>query len=364
MTRHDCDPFAGKGTDVFVDNCGVGLCNGAQKWKYDDDTRHVAAQIHGPCAPSDPEIKAESVPVDGDLCNCLDISVKRNVAQTWACKDKSKVGGLEKHYCGDANQEWTLESDGTFSVPTPPQSMCAAALSCDKPAGPGCDKVCLVTAAAPSGKPPDTVDHAGACIETAGSLAWQFVALVLGGGMLYLCGGVAYGKRQGVDRHWSEALSHREFWANCAGLVLDGVRFATGKSITIGREGSYKPIDRVDRAGSAPPPPPSSSPPRAQTDEERWEVEGARRRNKDMKKKKSSSNDKKKEKPASGKSKKDKRGEEAGVVREVPPRPSGSDSSAEGPATQQEEQQRLLEEHRDERLHSSQAKIKVVGING
>lgn len=42
----------------------------------------------------------------------------------------------------------------------------------------------------------------------------------------------------------------------------------------------------------------------------------------------------------------------------------GSDVSAENAATQAREEQRLLEEQRDERVHSSQAKIRVVGING
>jgi pyruvate/2-oxoglutarate dehydrogenase complex dihydrolipoamide acyltransferase (E2) component len=361
---------------VFVDNCGIGLCRGAQKWKYDESTKHLAAQIHGSCPTTDPA-REQSTPVDGDLCNCLDISIKDNVAQTFWCKNKAKTGGVEKNYCGDGNQEWTLESDGTFSVPTPPQSMCPAVMSCDKPAsGPGCNKVCLVTAAAPSGKAPDTVDHAGSCIETSGSLGWQFVALILSGGALYACGGVAYGKRQDPNRPWSEALPHRRFWANSMGLVLDGVRFATGKSITIGG-GSYEPIPRVEKAGAAPPPPPSSSLPREQPDEERWEVDGARRRNKDMKKKKSSGDDgggkrdkpdKKKERRGSHKDKKGKPSRHAAapaVAGGPPPPPDGSDSTAEDFATQNgEEQQRLLHERRDERLHSSQAKIKVVGING
>ena len=101
---------------------------------------------------------------------------------------------------------------------------------------------------------------------------------------------VAYGKRQDPSRHWSEALPQRAFWANAAGLVLDGVRFSTGKTVTI-EGGGYTPVPRVERGAPPPPPPPRSSPPRPQTDEERWEVEGARRRNKDMKKKGSGGED-------------------------------------------------------------------------
>lgn len=288
------------------------------------------------------------------------------------------MGGPEKNYCGDGNQEWTLESDGTFSVPTPPQSMCPAIMTCDKaPSGAGCGKVCLVTAAAPAAKAPDTVNRAGTCIETGGSLAWQFVALVLGGGSLYLCCGIAYGKRQQPSRHWREALPHREFWANSAGLVLDGVRYTTGKSIVIGGSGYETiPVPRMDRRippTTAPPPPPAgptSTPMTSQRDEDRWEVEGARRRNKEMKRKgggdgtrakgggKRDKKDKKKEKSASKKEKRDKHS--SNTETDASSAAEGSDASADNTTTQE----RLLQEQRDERVHSSQAKIKVVGING
>lgn len=211
LSRHDCKTGDAKGTAVFVDNCGVGMCRGSQSWKYDSDTKHLASQIHGACPGG--SLKGTTKPVDGDLCQCLDISVKNNVAQTFACKDKAATGGVDKNYCGDGNQQWTLESDGTFSVPIPPQSMCPTVLDCDKPmSGAGCEKVCLVTAAPPTGKPPDTVNVAGSCIETEGNLGWQFVGLILGGMMLYLCGGVAYGKRQDPKRQWREALPHQTFW--------------------------------------------------------------------------------------------------------------------------------------------------------
>ena len=265
LSRHDCTPqTAGKGTAVFVDNCGVGACAGSQNWKLDADTKHIAAAIHAPC---DTHLKAgQAKPIDGDLCNCLDISVANNVAQTFTCKDKDVVGGVEKGYCGEANQEWTLEEDGTFSVPIPPKAMCKAVMDpgCKMPpTGDGCGKVCLVTATPPAGKPPDTVTGHGACIVTAGDLGWQFACLVIGSFALYLCGGVAQGKRKDSALPWREALPHRAFWRNTLGLVVDGVRFTTGKPLGVG---GYEPLpvaresqngtDKRAEALSPPPPPP------------------------------------------------------------------------------------------------------------
>ena len=404
LSRHDCTPQAdGKGTDVFVDNCGVGMCRGSQNWKYDADSLHLAAEIHAPC-PSGEAGKAAKA-MDGDLCQCLDISVKRNVAQTFACKDKKQVGGPEKNYCGDGNQEWTLESDGTFSVPTPSESVCKAVLDCTKPiSGPGCEKVCLVTAAPPAGKPPDTVDAAGSCIETEGGLGWQFVALILGGGTLYLCGGVAHGKRQDPSRSWREALPHQGFWSNAAGLVLDGARFSTGKPLVIGGGYQAVPVAREKRGagggdggGSPPPPPPPPSAPPLQSEEERREVEGARRRNKEMKKQGKHSKDKDKDKEEGtgsssskgGKKEKEKKGKSSGKKEKKSKHSSGggpaqgADGAREGEggggggggdataaaagaeAEAEAAAERLLLEQRDQGdLHSSQAKIKVVGING
>ena len=205
VSRHDCTTLGAVGVGVFVDTCGA-LCAGSQHWKMDEGTGQIAAQIHSAC----PSALAKATkPLFGDLCQCLDISVKNNVAQTYPCKNGDK-GGAETGYCGVGNQLWTINSDGTMSVPTQPSKMCPKIMDpgCKNP----CGKVCLVTAPPEPGAIPDTVDTGGRCIDVEGDLGENFVAVLLLGAGVYLCGGVAWNKRKDSRRPWREALPHKPFW--------------------------------------------------------------------------------------------------------------------------------------------------------
>lgn len=58
---------------------------------------------------------------------------------------------------------------------------------------------------------------------------WEFVWLFLGAASLYLVGGVVWQRTKHPGARGMKLLPHRQQWIALYGLVLDGVRFVSGK---------------------------------------------------------------------------------------------------------------------------------------
>eukprot|EP01049_Picozoa_sp_SAG25_P005705 SAG25_NODE_398_length_8498_cov_16.527206_8_plen_311_part_00 len=225
LTRHDCTVGNSAGIDVSVGACGSPQqCVGSQGWAFAKPK--IAVKLPGACPKGRGQGSAQDFqPIKDQLCQCLDISVKSNTAQTYPCKKHYDKYG--EGYCGDANQDWELKDDGTLAVRTQPQSICPAIMKdnhCDQdqskaknPCGPAC-----LVAPVPASGAQKLASFGGECLNQSNDLGWQFVGLVLLGVLIYLGGGVAINRvRRGKGWGWRELLPHQDFWRDAAALVLD-----------------------------------------------------------------------------------------------------------------------------------------------
>ena len=188
---------------------------------------------------------------------------------------------------------------------------------------------------------------------------WDFV-LVLGlVSGLYLGGGALLKHRtEGVPLTrekllHGELLPHRSRWEMLRGLVADGVLFSKGR---LGGGGG-KGYRRVGESTDDPPDERSGGRSPKEKDKGRDKGSGRRRKDKEERKEKERGKTKTKEREKSSKS---KRGSSSKDRAE--PESAGQGGEGEGAS----EAERALEEQRETEagLHQSQAKIKVVGING
>eukprot|EP01052_Picozoa_sp_SAG31_P022995 SAG31_NODE_1861_length_7044_cov_169.866379_4_plen_270_part_00 len=158
-----------------------------------------------------------------------------DACNTFPCKshDASKGPG----YCGDANQHWTLNSDGTLAVQTQPTAMCAAAKGfgwswCSDKSKPmvdnnPCPPACLVAPDPPSTAKPEIFSGKGrTCVNRGGGWGGAVAGLLVAVGVCYTVGGMlANLKANGMPpaREIGRLLPHRPFWSEVRGLVNDGI---------------------------------------------------------------------------------------------------------------------------------------------
>eukprot|EP01052_Picozoa_sp_SAG31_P046438 SAG31_NODE_8882_length_1368_cov_1.052009_2_plen_162_part_01 len=148
--------------------------------------------MSGACIPDTSSQKYKALG-DGQYCSCLDISVANDAAQTYPCKVHEDAQG--EGHCGDMNQHWKLQDDGTLQVATAPTALCDAWKSedCAKPLTKNpCEPVCLQ---APVPKSAVYAQNAGkGCINTEPALGYDFVFGILGCAIIYFCGGLLYNR--------------------------------------------------------------------------------------------------------------------------------------------------------------------------
>ena len=149
------------------------------------------------------------------------------MAQTYPCKDPKLKGKCnpkcQADGCGTLNQMWTLDDDGTLSIPISPSSVCKADKDGKDPKNCHvCTKVCLQ--APPPSSNGKVVPESG-CLNTEGGvLGMEFSLLVLGSVAIYLCCGVVYNLRlKGRPPAGTSFVSflgpHREFCEACLPLA-------------------------------------------------------------------------------------------------------------------------------------------------
>lgn len=200
-----------------------------------------------------------------------------------------------------------------------------------------------------------------------GNFGWTVVFLLAVVGSGYLVGGVAWAKHTGASgvkpsaagpRAMLQSHPHYGRWQQLHGLCTDGVRYAKG-----GARGGYKPLTATAAA-----PPTRAGAGRDEEGDGGREGAGQKRSSKrssggkEKRSKgegKSSSKESKSKSPKEGKSR--KASGSAAVAEE------SVEVEADGPQegeTVAEAKARELREQRDEGVHSSQQRIKVVGLNG
>ena len=84
------------------------------------------------------------------------------------------------------------------------------------------------------------------CATAKAGWADALTLLLLLGGVAYVVGGVAYGRRHGSSAAGLGAHPHRARWSALAGLCRDGVTF----SRRVVRGGGFQPLGDADRGGS------------------------------------------------------------------------------------------------------------------
>jgi hypothetical protein len=355
LTRHDCTVGNAAGTDVSVGTCGAQQCSGSQSWIF--AAPKIAVNLPGACPKGRAGTVQDFQPIKDQLCQCLDISVGRNVAQTYPCKKHYDKFG--KGYCGDSNQDWELKDDGTLAVPVQPQVICPKIIDDSQCKDPSkgknpCGPACLV-APEPGADAKTLQSSGGTCLNQSYDLGGQLVALLLLGALLYLGGGIGINKARGNGHGWRELLPHQTFWRNAAALVLDGVAFSRGSR----RErdgGGLSSAMLVDEAGS-------STGGRRRTGSESGGSKHSKgsKGSKGAKKKKGSSKE-----TGQGKDKGKEQGKtdekgESPPDRTLPRDGRGAQAAAgAGGAVGWSGNAAELQEERDASVHSSQAKIKVV----
>lgn len=187
---------------------------------------------------------------------------------------------------------------------------------------------------------------ASGCLGIGTDWGTPFLIVLFLGIATYLGGGVLYNKKQGA--RGKDLLPHRTKWQNIYALVLDGLAFARG-----GRKVQRRPAVATE--------------PLLVTDGERKESKEKRsdggggskssgKREKERERGKKDKGSGRKENKSKSKS---KRGSGADVE-------AGEELGAGEPPSTQAAAERGLHEQRehDPKLHESQARIKVVGING
>jgi hypothetical protein len=238
LSRKTCDNPGGVGS-MLVSACGT-QCEGSQHWSFDSGVvgNRIVSGINKQC-------EGKST---GGGCACLDISVLSNACNTYPCKahDSSKGPG----YCGDANQHWALNADGTLAVQIQPTAMCAAAKGfgwgwCSDKTKPmvdsnPCPPACLVAAEPPSSARPETASgtKGRTCVNRSGGWGGVLAGLLIVVGACYAVGGMLVNlKASGMPppREIGRLLPHRPFWSAVRGLVNDGIDL-TGRRLT-GRSG-------------------------------------------------------------------------------------------------------------------------------
>eukprot|EP01048_Picozoa_sp_COSAG05_P018421 COSAG05_NODE_2690_length_2768_cov_2.750468_1_plen_445_part_00 len=247
LSRHDsatanmpCTPAASAmGTEVFMDTCQV-LCDGSQNWAFEGGK--IAAKVAGKCIPDASSQKFKGLD-DGKYCSCLDISAKNNAAQTYPCKLHDDAQG--QGHCGDLNQKWKVNEDGTLQVAIAPTVMCPEweKEDCKKPLTSNpCEPVCLVAPTPKAGS--HAASNAGrGCVNTGLSPGSFLCLLFAAGAVLYVGGGMAVnylnlrrgeggskGNNSLGSGEFRQLLPHRVFWAGVRALIMDGVAFTTGRS--------------------------------------------------------------------------------------------------------------------------------------
>jgi|EP01044_Picomonas_judraskeda_P002116 hypothetical protein len=186
------------------------------------------------------------------------------------------------------------------------------------------------------------------CYPVATGWTTSFVVAVLLLTLGYAGAGVALGRRQGKTGALMKSHPHFEKWVALQGLVGDGIAFS--RSRLGGQHPRPGASVRQPLVAAGPQPGDSGGTKRSK---------GERREPKEEKEKRSSNPKTKRAKE--GRSPRQGEGEGSGSGGPVDPTPTGPDESTGTPEQRQQLQERaLVEEH----LHQSQAKIKVVGING
>lgn len=181
------------------------------------------------------------------------------------------------------------------------------------------------------------------CYPVAG-WATSFVVAVLLSMLGYVGAGVALGRRQGKTGALMKSHPHFEKWIALQGLVGDGIAFSRSR---LGGQ-HPRPGASVRQPLVAPGPQPGESRGTKRS-------KGERREPKEEKGKRSSNPKTKRAEEG----RPPRQGEGSGSGGQMDPTPTADESK--GTAEQRQLQERaLVEEH----LHQSQAKIKVVGING
>eukprot|EP01043_Picozoa_sp_COSAG02_P066341 COSAG02_NODE_10296_length_1975_cov_3.396055_2_plen_201_part_00 len=189
-----------------------------------------------------------------------------------------------------------------------------------------------------------------------GHFGWTFTFLLSVVGMAYVGGGIAWGKHTGRVTATSghptmqlmQAHPHHSRWQDLRGLCMDGVRFAKG-----GRGTQYSRIRDA---------PASQTGSKIRQDERARREEPLQQKQRSAKRKNGDGGGVGKEKRGKGAhksakenktSKPDKQKKDGAAIEDV-----------REPETVGETKERLLREQRDDGAHSSQQRIKVVGING
>jgi hypothetical protein len=191
------------------------------------------------------------------------------------------------------------------------------------------------------------VSVSGECFACAVGCNFLIVMLLCGGA--YLGGGMLLRQRQGAGAtgDWKELLPHQAQWLALRALVEDGAAFTKGRR---------KGFQRLDSPAATA----DGGVQRGRDDAE--EERNSKRRGKHKHEK---------ETGRAGKKEKEKESRKEGKAKaSSKSKPSSSSSAPATPEQQQvsdaEAAERELRETRvhDERLHASQARVKVVGLNG
>ena len=195
----------------------------------------------------------------------------------------------------------------------------------------------------------------GECFACAVGCNFLIVMLLCGGA--YLGGGMLLRQRQGAGAtgDWKELLPHQAQWLAFRALVEDGVAF------TKGRRKGFQRLDSPAATANG-----GVQRERDDAEEERNSSSNSKRRGKHKHEKETGRAGKKeKEKEKEKESRKEGKAKASSKSK-----PSSSSSAPATPEQQQvsdaEAAERELRETRvhDERLHASQARVKVVGLNG
>lgn len=177
-------------------------------------------------------------------------------------------------------------------------------------------------------------------------LGWVFISLLLVIGGAYVGGGVALASRAGTGKLTVQIHPHYGTWVQLRGLVEDGIAYTRTRRGGGGRSAGAEAS--LLRAGGsvAPPADRGSSSGKAKGGSSKERVKG-------KSKSKSSS------RPEHDRGNVSKSKASKGKISE----PAGGSTPAAQPHPHNEAAARLLREQRDENAHSSQQKIKVVGLN-
>ena len=195
--------------------------------------------------------------------------------------------------------------------------------------------------------------------ECGGAWGMEFVLVFLVGGAAYVAGGVVYGRRtKGGSGPPLEAHPHFEKWQAFRSLTMDGVAFSRarlqGRSGGGSRGSVYERVPEGggegDRSGRS-----ERVPEEKKTSKSSKGSKGSKSSGKDSGKQSKESKEGKESSPKKSKS--------SGKGK---PKSGGGGAGAQEAAeeeTAEEEKERMLQEERSGAGHSSQQKIKVVGLN-